>query len=53
VLIDPSTREVEVFVLTPDGWLLSDQTHAPELMLASIDYHLPMEAVFKGVKAGR
>jgi Uma2 family endonuclease len=49
-LIDPTSREVEVFALTADGWLLSDQTKAAELVLASIGCRLPMDAVFKGVE---
>ncbi|AKJ27878.1 hypothetical protein AAW51_1187 [Caldimonas brevitalea] len=49
-LIDPASREVEVFTLTADGWLLSDQSRAADLALASIDCRMPMEAVFKGVE---
>lgn len=49
-LIDPASREVEVFTLTAEGWLLSDQTRAGELVLASLGCRLPMEAVFKGVE---
>lgn len=52
-LIDPTSREVEVFVLTADGWLLSDQTRSEVLLLASIDCRLPMAAVFKGVEGAR
>jgi Uma2 family endonuclease len=52
VLIDPASREVEVFALTPGGWLLSDQTRATELTLSSVGAHLPMAAVFKGVESG-
>ncbi|MFT3804733.1 MAG: Uma2 family endonuclease [Burkholderiaceae bacterium] len=48
-LIDPASREIEVFTLTADGWLLTDQTTAAELTLASIECRLPMAAVFKGV----
>jgi Uma2 family endonuclease len=51
VLIDPASREVEVFTLTPEGWLLSDQTRASELTLSSIGAVLPMAAVFKGVES--
>jgi len=51
-LIDPATREVEVFTLTDTGaWLLTDQTKAAELTLASIDCKLPMAWVFKGVES--
>jgi Uma2 family endonuclease len=50
VLIDPATREVEVFTLTPEGWLLSDQTRATELSLSCIGAVVPMAAVFKGVE---
>jgi Uma2 family endonuclease len=50
VLIDPVNRQVEVFTLADAGaWLLTDQTTAVELILASIDCKLPMELVFKGV----
>jgi Uma2 family endonuclease len=50
VLIDPVNRQVEVFTLADAGaWLLTDQTTAVELALASIDCKLPMELVFKGV----
>ncbi|HSW03175.1 Uma2 family endonuclease [Aquabacterium sp.] len=52
-LIDPASREVEVFTLTAGGWLLSDQTRAAELVLASIDCRLPMDAVFKGVESAQ
>lgn len=49
VLIDPGTREIEVYTLTPGGWLLSEQTGAEELVLSSIDARVPMWAVFRGV----
>ena len=50
VLIDLPKRQIEVFTLTEGGaWLLTDQTTAVELALASIDCKLPMELVFKGV----
>lgn len=52
VLIDPVTREVEVFTLQEAGaWLLVDQTRANELSLASIELKLPMNTVFKGLAA--
>jgi Uma2 family endonuclease len=52
VLIDPAKREVEVFTLAEAGaWLLTDQTKADELTLASIDFKLPMALVFKGVES--
>lgn len=51
VLIDPGTREIEVYTLTSGGWLLSEQTGAAELVLSSIDARLPMSAVFRGVAA--
>jgi Uma2 family endonuclease len=51
VLIDPAKRQVEVFTLAQAGaWLLTDQTQADELTLASIDCKLPMAVVFKGVE---
>lgn len=51
-LIDPAKREVEVFNLAEDGlWTLSDQTTASVLTLASIDFRLPMDLVFKGVES--
>ena len=49
-LIDPASREVEVFSLTTGGWLLSDQTRSDELVLSSIDCRLPMSALFRGVE---
>ena len=52
VLIDPSKRQVEVFTLTDAGaCLLTDQTLANELTLASIDCKLPLSLVFKGVQS--
>ena len=52
VLIDPAKRQVEVFTLTQGGaWLLTDQTGAEDLMLASIDCKVSMALVFKGVEA--
>ncbi len=49
-VIDPAKREVEVFTRTDSGaWLLSDQTGAEQLSLASIACTLPMALVFKGV----
>jgi Uma2 family endonuclease len=52
VLIDPAQRQVEVFTLAAAGtWMLTDQTTADVLTLASLDLVLPMAAVFKGVKA--
>ena len=49
MLIDPVKLQVEVFTLADAGaWLLTDQTTAAELTLASIDCRLPMERVFKG-----
>ena len=52
VLIDPGTREIEVYMLTPGGWLLSEQTGAEELVLSSIGARVPMSAVFRGVATG-
>lgn len=52
VLIDPAKRQVEVFTLAEGGaWLLTDQTAADVLTLASIDFKLAMELVFKGVES--
>jgi Uma2 family endonuclease len=52
VLIDPGKRQVEVFALVNGGvWLLTDQTNADVLSLASIDCKLAMELVFKGVES--
>jgi Uma2 family endonuclease len=52
VLIDPAKRQIEVFTLADAGaWLLTDQTKADALRLASIDCRLPMELVFKGVES--
>jgi len=47
-LVDPVTRAVEVFTLTPTGWLLTDQTQSAELVLQSVGLRLPMERVFRG-----
>jgi Uma2 family endonuclease len=50
VLIDPTTRQVEVFTLAEGGrWTLTDQTTADVLTLASIDCKLAMDLVFRGV----
>ena len=52
VLIDPAKQQVEVFTLTPSSaWLLTDQTGAADLTLASIDCKVSMALVFKGVEA--
>lgn len=50
-LIDPASREVEVFTLTADGWLLSDQSAAQSLTLASLGLTMPMADLFRGVEA--
>ena len=53
VLIDPVKRQVEVFTLKEaSAWLLTDQTGARELSMASIDCKLSMEFVFKGAVGG-
>ena len=50
VLIDPTNRQVEVFTWKDGGvWLLTDQTTAGVLSLASIGCTLSMALVFKGV----
>ena len=50
VLIDPTKRQVEIFTLVDGGaWLLTDQTTAGVISLASIDCKLSMELVFRGV----
>lgn len=52
-LIDPATRQIEVFTLTDTGaWLFTDQTRSAALTLSSIGLTLPVERVFRGVKAG-
>lgn len=48
-LVDPAARQIEVLTLTSNGWLLSDQSAATELVLTSIDLRIPTGAVFKGV----
>jgi Uma2 family endonuclease len=49
-LIDPMTREVEVFVLSASGsWKFTDQTRAAALTFASIELTIPSGAVFDGV----
>lgn len=53
VLVDPTTRQVEVFTKTQAGaWLFTDQSQAETLQLSSIGIQLPMAAVFKGVEGG-
>lgn len=52
LLIDPSSREVEVFTRTAAGWLLAEQTGAEALQLSSLALALPMSAVFRGVEPG-
>lgn len=50
VLIDPATRQVEVFTLAQAGsWLLTDQSKTGVLTLQSIELTLPFEQLFKGV----
>jgi Uma2 family endonuclease len=52
VLIDPTKRQVEVFALADGGaWLLTDQTTADVLSLASIGCTISMALVFKGVES--
>ena len=52
VLINPAKRQVEVFTLADGGaWLLTDQSTAGVLSLASIECELSMELVFKGVES--
>jgi len=50
-LIDPTTRQVEVFAKAESGntWLFKDQSKARALVLHSLGLTMPMEAVFKGV----
>ncbi len=51
-LIDPGTRQVEVFTLAEAGaWLFTDQTAAGVLTLRTVDLVLPFDQVFKGVAA--
>lgn len=53
-LIDPATRQVEVFTMAQAGaWLFTDQSKADTLTLDSIGLQLPMAAVFKGVEIDR
>ncbi len=51
-LIDPATREVEVFTKSESGdtWLFKDQSKAEAMVLESLGLTLPMAAVFKGVE---
>lgn len=54
VLIDPATRQVEVFTAAPGGaWVLTDQTGQAELVLASIDRRLASDDIYRGVEAPR
>ncbi|MCW7537616.1 Uma2 family endonuclease [Aquabacterium sp. A7-Y] len=49
-LVDPDTQRVEVFRLGADGlWDLHDQTDGGRLMLASVDFELPLGRLFDGV----
>lgn len=51
VLIDPTTRRVEVFTSGDgDAWTLTDQTAAGVLSIVNIDLRLAMGLVFKGVE---
>nr|WP_295770586.1 Uma2 family endonuclease [Rhodoferax sp.] len=51
-LIDPSTRQVEVYTFAEGGvWILKEQTAADVLTLASIELVLSMELVFKGLES--
>jgi Uma2 family endonuclease len=51
VLIDPGTRQVEVFTATADGaWILTDQTGLADIALASLGARLDSSAVFRGVE---
>jgi Uma2 family endonuclease len=50
-LIDPLTREVEVFTRTPGGRLLVDQTAGRELSLGSVALQMPMGDLFRGLAA--
>lgn len=50
VLIDPEKQEVEVFALAPRGeWVVTNQTGADMITLASIDCPISMHMAFKGV----
>jgi Uma2 family endonuclease len=52
VLIDPATRQIEVYTFAENGvWMLKEQTNAEVLTLTSIDFKLPMGLVFKGVES--
>jgi len=49
-LIDPDTRRVEVFRLGDDGlWNLLDMSDGPTLTLASVEAHIAMGDLFKGM----
>jgi Uma2 family endonuclease len=51
LLIDPETKTVEVFRRNERNiFELHDQTSADELVLTSIDLHMPMADVFDGVE---
>jgi len=53
-LIDPATRQVEVFTMTQAGaGLLPGQSKAATLTLDSMGLERPMTAVFKGVESDR
>jgi Uma2 family endonuclease len=51
VLIDPATRQVEVFTKAQAGaWLFTDQSRAEAVALSSIGIELSMAIIFKGVE---
>lgn len=53
-LIEPATRQVEVFTLAEAGaWLFTDQSRAETLTLKSIGLELALTAVFKGVESDK
>lgn len=52
LLIDPDTRRVEAFRLSPAGWLLDDMSGQPTIQLASLELALPSDDVFAGLQAG-
>jgi Uma2 family endonuclease len=49
LLVDPETRRIEAFRLTPDGWLLDDMSGSPALALTSLGLRLSTSEVFAGL----
>ena len=49
VLIDSRRRACEVFRRRPDGWLLETPPESGRLVLHSIDFECPLDALYEDV----